>query len=356
MSKYDTTRPVMITGATGYVAGRIIERLLGEGFTVHATVRDPSKAEKLTTLDALAERLPGTIQYFKADLLDPDSYAEAMKNCQVVFHTASPFTLNVQNPQKDLVEPAQLGTRYVLEEADRQESVERVVVTSSCAAIYGDNADLADAKEPKFTEEDWNTTSSLDHQAYSYSKTLSEREAWKIAGAQDRWELVVVNPSFVLGPGIGPHASSASYAIMKQFGDGTMKAGVPDYRVGIIDVRDLAQAHFGAGFEPGANGRNIASAHDSSFVEIGTILREEIGGDFPFPKRKMPKWLVWLVAPMIDKSMTRKIISKNVGFPFCADASKAQRELGLKFRPLEETVVDMFQQMIDAGMFEKKGG
>ena len=352
MSNYDTSKPVMITGATGYVAGRIIERLLEEGFTVHATVRDPSKTEKLAGLNALAERLPGNIRYFEADLLKADSYADAMEGCGVVFHTASPFTIAVNDPQKDLIEPAQLGTRYVLEEANRQESVERVVVTSSCAAVYGDNADLAKAKGSKFTEEDWNTSSSLDHQAYSYSKTLAEREAWKIAEAQDRWKLVVINPSLVLGPGIVTHGSSESYSIIKQFGDGKMKAGVPDYGMGIVDVRDLADAHVAAGFRPEANGRNIVSAHDSSFAEIGKILREEIGGDYPFPKKTMPKWLVWLVAPMVEKSMTRKIISRNVGVPFRADASKAQRELGVTFRPLKETITDMFQQMVDAGMFE----
>ena len=45
-----------------------------------------------------------------------------------------------------------------------------------------------------FTEAHWNTTSSLDHAPYAYSKTLAEREAWRIHDAQDRWRLVVVNP------------------------------------------------------------------------------------------------------------------------------------------------------------------
>ena len=80
--------------------------------------------------------------YFKADLRDEGSYAEAMAGCQVVFHTASPFKLDVADPQEELVAPAQAGTRNVLEEVNRTPSVKRVVLTSSCAAIYGDNADL----------------------------------------------------------------------------------------------------------------------------------------------------------------------------------------------------------------------
>ncbi len=167
MNDYDTTSPVMVTGATGYVAGWVVKRLLDTGFTAHATVRDPSNAEKLKYLDALAEQSAGTIQYFKSDLMETGSYAEAMKGCSVVFHTASPFVIRVSDPQKDLVDPAQLGTRNVLEEANRTPTVRRVVVTSSCAAIYGDNADLRKTKQGKFTEDDWNTSSSLDHQPYS---------------------------------------------------------------------------------------------------------------------------------------------------------------------------------------------
>ncbi len=57
------------------------------------------------------------------------------------------------DPQKELVDPAQLGTRNVLQEVKRTHSVERVVLTSSCAAIYGDNADLKKTPNGIFTED-----------------------------------------------------------------------------------------------------------------------------------------------------------------------------------------------------------
>jgi dihydroflavonol-4-reductase len=162
-------------------------------------------------LNALNDKASGILRYFETDLLDEGSYAKAMQDCEVVFHTASPFTRDVEDPQKDLIDPAQLGTRNVLEQANTTGSVKRVVVTSSCAAIYGDNADLNEVESDRFAEADWNSSSSLEHQPYSYSKTLAEREAWKIAEAQDRWRLVVVNPSLVVGPGINPFATSESF-------------------------------------------------------------------------------------------------------------------------------------------------
>ena len=349
MMNIDTDAPVMVTGATGYVAGWIVKRLLEEGLTVHAAVRDPDNAEKLKYLNALAESAPGEIRYFKADLMAEGSYDEAMAGCPVVFHTASPFVLRAKDPQKDLVDPAMLGTRNVLESVNRTPSVKRVVLTSSCVAIYGDNVDIDDTPDGIFTEEIWNTSSSLDHQPYAYSKTLAEKEAWKIHNQQDRWDLVVINPSFVLGPGINPFASSESFKLIKQLGDGTMKAGVPRLGLGAVDVRDLAEAHVKAAFTPGANGRNIISAHNTDFFELAQALVERYGKDYPIPRRALPKWLVWLVGPLADKTMSRKMIARNVDRPWKGDNSKAVRELGLSYRSLKETMEDFFQQMIDSG-------
>jgi nucleoside-diphosphate-sugar epimerase len=346
--------PVLVTGATGYLAGWIIKSLLEQGATVHATVRDPGRKEKLESLEAIAAASPGEIRFFAANLTTPGAFAEAMVGCQVVFHTASPFSIAVTDPQKDLIEPAQLGTRNVLEQAKQVESVKRVVLTSSCAAIYGDNIDLRNTANREFTEEHWNTTSSLTHQAYSYSKTLAEREAWKIAESQARWKLVVINPSLILGPAIDPQASGESMSIMMQYGDGTMKAGVPNYGMGIVDVRDVAEAHLKAGFLPHAHGRHIISAHNAGFPAIAEALRPRYGQDFPLPTKVLRKWLVWLIAPFFDKAVTRRIVYRNVNNPWVANNSKGIRELGLKYRPLEQTVCEMFQQLIDAGRVKKR--
>ncbi len=356
MLKIDKNIPVLITGATGYVAGLIVKRLLEEGLTAHATVRDPNDPEKLKYLNQIAEGKPGKIKYFKADLLDNGSYAESMSGCQVVFHTASPFTISVVDPQKELVEPALLGTRNVLEEVNRTPSVKRVVLTSSCAAIYGDNADLEKTPNGLFTEEIWNTSSSLEHQPYSYSKTVAEREAWKINEQQARWDLVTINPSLVIGPGINPFATSESFKIVKQFGDGSMKTGAPRYGIGVVDVCDLAEAHLKAAFTTEAKGRYIISGHNTDFPGMAETLIEKYGDDYPIPRRVMPKWLAWLVAPLVNKSITRKIVSLNIDRPWRADNTKSIRELGVQYRPLEESMNEFFQQMIDSGLVKKPKG
>lgn len=345
-----TKATVMVTGATGYVAGWVVKRLLEAGCTVHATVRDTSKRSKLKYLDELAVGHAGRLRYFQADLLDIGSFAEAMQGCELIFHTASPFVINVADPQRDLVDPAVVGTRNVLEQANKTESVRRVVVTSSCAAIYGDNADLQNCDGEMFTEEDWNTTSSLEHQAYSYSKVLAEKAAWEMADVQSQWSLVTINPSLVLGPGINPFGTSESFTLLRQLGDGTMRMGVPDYGLGVVDVRDVADAHMRAGFMPSAKGRYITSGHNTNFPTLARILREKYGKTYRLPMTTLPKPLVWLVGPLAEKSLTRKIVSRNIGWPFLADNSKSKRQLGMQYQPLEDSVIDMFQQMIEHGV------
>lgn len=353
MATINPSAPVMITGATGYVAGQLVKKLLKEGLTVHAPVRDPSNPEKLKYLNELAANSAGTIKYFKADLLEEGSYSQAMAGCELVFHTASPFKIDVKDPQKELVDPAKLGTRNVLEQANTTTSVKRVVVTSSCAAIYGDNIDIEKTPNKVFTEEIWNTSSSLQHNPYSYSKTVAEQEAWKIADAQSRWDLVVINPTLVIGPGINPHATSESFNLIKQLGDGTMKAGAPRWGFGIVDVRDLAEAHYRAGFTAEAKGRHIINGHNTDMFAMSQTLIEKYGEDYALPRKAAPKWLLWLIGPMVDSSMTRTLISRNVNVPWFGDNSKSTKELGMSYRPLGQSMNEFFQQMLDAGLVKK---
>jgi dihydroflavonol-4-reductase len=345
MREIDKNAPVMVTGATGYVAGWLVKLLLEKGFTVHAPIRNPNDKNKTRYLDKLAASAPGSIRYFEADLLQEGSYNAAMQGCDLVFHTASPFSLNIKNAQSDLIDPAIKGTRNILRSVDKTASVKRVVVTSSLAAMYGDNKDLLQLTDHTVTEECWNTSSSPHHQPYSYSKTMAESEAWKMQNLQQRWDLVVINPSLVMGPGISPDITSESFKIIKQLGDGTMKMGAPDFEIGLVDVRDVAQAHFAAGFTPTAEGRYIISGHNSSILEISKMLRDTYGGKYPLPTRKIPKFLLWLMGSLAG--FPRKMISRNMGYPFRADNTKSIEELGMSYRPAQVSVVDFFDQMVE---------
>lgn len=356
MRDIDKTKPVLVTGGTGYVASWIVKMLLEEGMTVHATVRDPSRKERVGHLAALDEKSPGKLRLFKADLLDAGSFDEAMRDCELVIHTASPFFLTVsKKPEDELITPAREGTRNVLETANRTGMVKRVVLTSSVVAVYGDVVDIHSVQGGIFTEKNWNTTSSADHQPYPYSKTIAEKTAWTISREQDRWDLVVINPGWILGPSLSKRTDSQSIKTMIEFGDGTFyRFGVPEFWNGIVDVRDVASAHIKAGFTPGASGRHILVSGEATLINLADILRQNFGDAYRFPRKEAAKWMVWFTAPLFG--FTRRYIARNIGYRIRFDTSYSKADLGMSYIPVEQTVTDHFRQILDDGLLETGTG
>ena len=317
--------PVMVTGATGFVASELIKKLLENGLTVHAAVRNPKDVIKVQHLTNLESGLSGKIIFFKSDLLDEGSYLKAMEGCSIVFHTASPFNFKVTDNQKGYVDPALKGTRNVLNSVNKTESVKRVILTSSCAAIYGDAVDIISYPNKTMTEEMWNSSSTSSYNAYSYSKTIAEKEAWDISKKQNNWKLVVINPCLVLGPSISKNPTSGTFELLSQIADGSMKSGAAPFEIGAVDVRDVAEAHFRAAYLESANGRNILYNKSLSMLDIANIIKNKFGDKWALPKKEAPKWLIWLIGPFIDKTLSRKMISNNFGHPWRADNSKSKK-------------------------------
>jgi len=350
----ESASPVLITGGNGYIASWLVKKLLDRGFTVHATVRNPADDKKVSHLHRIADGAKGTLKLFKADLLQEGSFDEAMQGCKLVFHTASPFiSRHIKDPMSQLIEPARKGTENVLNAVNRTSSVERVVLTSSVAAIYGDAKDMQDQGKALLTEGDWNTTSSETHQPYSYSKLVAEKLAWGMCEKQDRWKLVVINPGLVFGPALTTATQSESISILKDFGSGIMLTGAPDLSFGVVDVRDVAEAHILAGVKKNASGRHILVSTSKNYLDLSKILREHFGRRYPFPRTKLPKFMVLLSAPFIG--LDKGFVRNNVGYPLKYDNSYSQSDLALTYIPIEQTMVEHFEQQLDDGLVKRRG-
>lgn len=341
--------PVLVTGGNGYLASWLVRRLLERGFDVRATVRDPADPRKTVHLLAMGEELPGTLALFHADLMEPGGFDRAMAGCVIVFHTASPVVVRgVEDPVRQLIEPATRGTRNVLEAASRTPSVRRIVLTSSVSAIYGDAADMRRIEVDRFDESHWNETSSERHLPYSYAKTEAERLAWRIAGSQDRWDLVVVNPGLVLGPSLSPHSGPESVQLMREIGNGDLRVGVANFEFGIVDVRDVAEGHLRAALIREASGRHILVSETMSLPEVVGVLRSRFGRRFPFPRYTVPTVVAALFSPL--RGVPRRLVWRNAGHPLRFDNRYAKSDLGMSFRPAAESIVDHFQQLLDDGL------
>ena len=96
----DTPQKVVVTSATGFVAGLIEKRLVEAGVYVHATVGDPDDQKKISHSLAPSEKGPEKVILLKSDLLAEVSFNEAIKVCTIVFHTVSPFIIKFKVSNK----------------------------------------------------------------------------------------------------------------------------------------------------------------------------------------------------------------------------------------------------------------
>ncbi|KAF4170994.1 hypothetical protein CNMCM8927_002960 [Aspergillus lentulus] len=333
----------LVTGGSGFIALHVIKCLLERGDLVNTTVRSLKNLSKCKPLLDMQKTYPGRLKLFEADLMKDGSFLEAMEDCEVVYHVASPFLVpqQIKNGMKECVEPALQGTNNVLQTVNKTETVKRVVLTSSIAAMYGDSWDILKMKGKTLSEDYWNTTSTATYSPYSYSKLVAEREAWKICDAQERWDLVVINPGLVLGPSLTSESASGSLFMLDAMYKGENRSGVPELHYPVADVRDVAEAHIKAGKSHSAKGRYIiASDRSICLLDMANYVRGIHHKPESLPTRNLPKLLVFAAAPFIGLPM--KWVSRNIGISYKVNNGKSIRELGLSYRQAEQLLKDHY--------------
>lgn len=344
------TKTILVTGATGYMASWVVAQLLERGCTVHGTVRQLEDKHKIEHLQELANRHPGRLELFEADLTKKGSFDSAMEGCSAVIHIASPYFLDKpKDPEKQLIEPAQGGTLNVLESVNKTESVERVVLTSSIAALYNDACDVGADVNHTVHESDINPNTNPHHNTYAYSKTIAEQAAWELQHQQQRWDLVTIHPGAIFGPSLSRRADATSVNMMIQFLNGSFRTGVPKLWLGLVDVRDVAEAHVKASLLPQARKRYIVVAESLRMLDIAKRMRpDEFNIPNKLPRNEVPKVLIWLIAPLVG--LQRSYVARNVNFPVYFDNKRSIKELDIHYRPARDTLNDHCRQIVDDGL------
>jgi dihydroflavonol-4-reductase len=329
---------VLVTGASGYIAGFVIKALVEQGWQVRGTIRTLARAAEVrATL-----RLPD-LELVACDLMSDAGWAEAMHGIERVQHIASPIPAGEPKNPDDLIIPAREGALRALRFAHAA-GVKRVVMTSSMAAIaYGHQP----GRLP-FTEADWSNVNSLDAYAYIKSKTLAERAArdWMAANGAGM-EYVSINPAAVLGPVLGPDFST-SLEVVKKLLDGALP-GLPNLGFGVVDVRDVAALHVLAMTAPGMDGeRFIAQGRFMWMREVAETLRAGLGkGARRVPTRGLPDWLLKLLG---NVDATVKMVVPELGRRREASAAHALERLGWRTRDEAQTILDCAHSLIEHGL------
>lgn len=319
-----------VTGATGLLGNNLTRELLAEGWRVRALVRSPEKAKR--QLDGLE------VEIVQGDMQDPAGFASALADVRTIFHTAAHFRdAYAGGSHGRALEAVNVeGLRGLLDQAFRA-GVRRFVQTSSIAVLRGEPGELVD--ESMLREE-------KDADDYYRSKILADRALLDFLKAHPDFHAVMVLPGWMHGPGdAGP--TSAGQTVL----DVALERlpGIPPGSFAVVDARDVARALILANRQGRRGERYLAAGRHMAMAELIPMIGAAAG--VKPPSRRLPLALLRLIAfggevagratgrpVLLSRATVRIMAAENERSRF--DPSKSARELGLSFRPLEETLRD----------------
>ncbi len=323
-----------VTGGTGFIGGAVLRRLLADGRDVVALSRSDDDATRLANLGARAK---------SGDVLDdPDALAAGMQGCEVLFHMAGVNSLCLHDPAP-LYRTNVLGSHNIVTAAYRA-GVNRIVYTSSAAVVGEGNGETG-------VETSAHRGYFLSH--YERSKYEAERAVLATA-ASAGIEVVCVNPSSVQGPG----RIHGTARLLLDYANGKLKVAL-DTIMSVVDIADCVEGHVLAEGKGAAGARYIlngASLPVSRAIEMMSGLTgiEHRVRMIPPPAARALA-ITMEVGGLLRRrrpSMCREMMATLIhGHRY--DGSKATRELGLVYTPLEDTILRTMRWYSDEGLISR---
>lgn len=324
------TSDVALTGGSGLVGGHLLRTLVADGLSVTAIVRSAAAAAKVD-----AEGGTPVV----VDLFDASGLKQALWGIPILYHVAGVNETCPSDPSAmDRVNIE--GTRSIIA-ASATSGVGRVVYTSSAATI-------GEAEGMIGTEATRHQGTYLS--PYARSKHVAEGVALAEASAHGV-DLVVVNPSSVQGPGrSGGSARILLYALRAK------RPLLVDTKVSLIDIEDCTRGHRAAAAKGRAGERYLLSGATLS-VSDAIALAERIT-----TTSINPRWLSAGMARVIGRPVASLVNLMKPSADVCPalidtllhghrfDGSRAERELGISYTPIEDTFQRTIEWFVDHGL------
>jgi dihydroflavonol-4-reductase len=329
----DSSRPVLVTGASGFVGAAVMRALLAQGRDVRVLLRPSSDRRNLAGLP---------VEIRTGALEDHASLLPALSDCGALFHVAADYRLWVRDPAA-MYRANVEGTRALMQAA-LAAGVERVVYTSSVAVLGLVPEGSADETTPSTLEDMIGP--------YKRSKFLAE-VAVRALVRERGLPVVIVNPSTPIGPGdVKPTPTGR---MIVEAASGRMPAYV-DTGLNLVHVDDVASGHLLAEAKGRIGERYILGGEDLSLAEILRRIAA-LTGRRP-PKLALPIPAIWpiaLVAEALGRLTGREPFVTLDGLRMARhkmffSSAKAMRELGYAPRPAEQGLADAIAWFRAAGM------
>ena len=239
---------VAVTGAAGFIGGHVVKVLLDRGYRVRACVRDVDDDAKVGFLKTMDPYASGRLTIHAADLDDPGCFDEIFRACDGVAHVSHVSTY-------DDPEYVRRTCDHIIGSVESSGSVQRVVLTSSLAAIISE-ADITELQRRPIVDEDREPDESNPKrtpergQGYSIGKVYAQHAFADAAAASGRWDAVTVCPADNVGPILSAHHRTGGpwQHLIGRMLEGRCEIfqGTGPYRPWMtVDVRDTAACHVG---------------------------------------------------------------------------------------------------------------
>jgi dihydroflavonol-4-reductase len=319
---------VLVTGGTGFLGARLVRALVEQGQHVKVLARPTSSLRGLSGID------PSRLEVVHGDVTIGHTVYRALSGCDRLFHVAAEFKIWDRRPSK-ILDASIIGTRETLEAA-RSRGIEKIVVTSSTAAVGA-------SKDQTLMDE----TSPFNREGsgpYIVAKWKAEQIA--LSMARDlKMPIVVVNPGTIMGP--GDYKPTPSGELILTYLGWNLPFGVPwaDGGVATVDVDDVVKGHLLA-MEKGRVGeRYILSGENVTIKKLFETLSEITGLRGPgFRSTRSLAMLGGALGEAWGKiggktpQLTYKLARDYVGSYVWVSTKKAETELGYTHRSLRSTL------------------
>jgi dihydroflavonol-4-reductase len=312
---------IAVTGANGLLGSFIVKKILAEGRTCVAIVREGSDL-------SLIDRSSNALEIRKADLLNPLQLEDVLKDVTHVIHAAAIVSFNPKR-RKQILENNIAGTRNVVN-ACLAQGISRLVHISSVAALGRQKGQTVIDENNKWSESSLNSS-------YAESKYLAELEVFR--GQEEGLSTVIVSPSIILAPA---NWKKSSAQLFKYVWD--EKPFYIDSHMNYVDVRDVVAIVVSLLTSNIEGERFVVNAGNILFLDFFKKVAQRFEKKPPSIRLRKSFLNVAAFSESIrcKLSGTEPIITKETallsGSHFVYDNQKIKNTLGFDFQSVDETV------------------